>query len=115
MDADTDSKLDTVVLLQTSTKVSHGIENTEPSTDGSVGIVFMCLGITEIHQQPVTKILSNVPIKTSDDLSTDPLVCLNDFPEVLRVELGGQGRRFDDVDKHHCELSTLRFGYTRGP
>lgn len=39
--------------LQTLMQVSHGIENTEPSTDGSVRIVLMCLGIAKIDQETI--------------------------------------------------------------
>src|SRR5215831_2775838 len=68
----------------------------------------MCLGIAEIYKQPITKILSNVPVKTIDDLTTDPLVCSDDFSEVFRVELGGEVGRFDEVNEHHRELSAFR-------
>src|SRR5215813_12481278 len=67
----------------------------------------MCLGIAEIYKQPITKILSNVPVKTIDDLTTDPLVCWDDFSEVFGVEIGGEVGRFDEVNEHHRELSAF--------
>ena len=53
MDAYMESELETFVLLQPLIQVSHGIENTEPSTDSSLSIVFMRLGIAEINEQTI--------------------------------------------------------------
>jgi hypothetical protein len=53
MNANADSKLDTFVLLQTSTKVSQGIENTQTSTHCSMCIILMGLGIAEVHEESI--------------------------------------------------------------
>src|SRR5437868_11002034 len=53
MDAQSESKLDTCLLLQTGIEVSHGFENTDPSTDCALGVIFMGVGIPKIDQETI--------------------------------------------------------------
>src|SRR5262245_44033429 len=108
MNANTDSELNTFVLLQTGIKVSHRSEDSQPSPYCSVRIIFVCHWIAEIDEETIPKQLSNMSIKASDDLGADPVVCLDDFAKVFRVELGRKGGRFDEVDEHHRELPSFR-------
>jgi hypothetical protein len=48
-----DSKLDTLLLLQTSTKVFYGIEDTQTSTYCTKRIVFMGLRIAKVHEESI--------------------------------------------------------------
>jgi hypothetical protein len=60
--------LDAFALLQPLIQVSQGIENTEPSTDGSLGVIFMGLRIAEVHEKPIAEQLGDMPIESRDDL-----------------------------------------------
>src|SRR5215471_1066824 len=60
MDAHAESELDTVSLLQILIQVSHGSEDTQPSPDGSLSIIFMCLRIAKVHQETIPQQLSNM-------------------------------------------------------
>jgi hypothetical protein len=40
--------------LQTGIEVSHRSEDTQTCTYGSMGIIFMRVGIPKVHQEPVT-------------------------------------------------------------
>jgi hypothetical protein len=54
MNAHMDSKLETFVSLQTDIQVFQGIENTQPSSYRSLGVIFVCLGIPKVDKKTVT-------------------------------------------------------------
>jgi hypothetical protein len=53
MDAQTESQLDTWLLLQTGIEASHGFENTDPSTDCALGVIFVSMRIAKVHEEPI--------------------------------------------------------------
>ena len=54
MDTDTDGELDTLrLLVRRVLQVSHRIQDTQPSTYCSLGVIFMGLGIAKVHQEPI--------------------------------------------------------------
>jgi hypothetical protein len=48
-----------------------------------------------------------VSCKTSDNLSTDPLICTHHFPVLFRVELRGEFRGVHKVTEHDRELTAF--------
>src|SRR5439155_5269044 len=90
MNSYTKSQGDAFFLLQPLMQVAHGIENTEPSTDGSLRIVFMRLGIPKVDQETITQELGDMSIKTCDNLGADLLIDTDHVTPVFRVELGRQ-------------------------
>jgi hypothetical protein len=89
MDAYTNTELDTFGLLQLLIPVSHGIEDTQTCPYCSLCVIFMRLGIAEIHQQAISQQLGNMPIVAVDHFGTNPLIGTHHFPIIFRVELGG--------------------------
>ena len=43
-------------------------------------IVFMRLGIAEVHQQPIADVLGQIPLKAADDASAGLPIRLDDHP-----------------------------------
>ena len=84
MDAYTDGELDTFGLLQPGIQVSHRSEDTQPRTYGSLGIIFMGLGIAKIHEETIPKELRNVSIIAVDDFGTHPFDTHGPRPGSLR-------------------------------
>ena len=82
----TDGESDTLRLLQPLRQVFQGSEDTQASTYRSLCVIFMGVGIAKIDEESISKQLGDMSVKTIDDLSTDPLVCLDDFSKVLRIE-----------------------------
>src|SRR5215467_7918752 len=112
----TDGELDTLDLLQTLIQVSYGMEDTQARAYCSVGIIFVCHGIAEIHQQSIAQQLGNIPVIALDHVRTCLLIRLNHLSQVLRIELGGEFGRIDQITEHHGELATFgcwrtRFGW----
>jgi hypothetical protein len=107
MYTDTDGKLDTFGLLQMGIEVSHGSKDAQTSSDSSLGIIFMGLGIPKVHQESITKELGDMTIKVCDDLGTDLLICTYNLSQVLRIKLSGQGSGIDQVAEHHGELAAF--------
>jgi hypothetical protein len=108
MNTHTESKLDTFILLKMGIEVSHGIENTQTRSYSSVRIIFVCHWIAEIDEKTIPEESGDMPIVALDNFGTHPLICTHNVTPLFRVELRGQGRRFDDVDEHHRELPTFR-------
>src|SRR5215831_2986350 len=107
----TDSELDAFVLLQTGIEVFHRSKNSQPRPYCSLGIVFVCLRVAKIDQETIPQELGNMSIVALDNVGTHPLICTHHVPVLFGVKLGGQGRRFYDVNEHDGELTAFRFGY----
>src|SRR5712691_2517182 len=103
----TDGELDTFGLLQPLIQVSHRSEDTQTSPYCSLGIIFMSVGIAEIHQEPIAKELGDMPIVALDNVGTHPLRCTHHVPVVFRIELAGELRRVHQITEHHRELPTF--------
>src|SRR5262245_21276090 len=114
MDAQTESKLDAFVLLQTSIEVPHGSKNSQPSPYCSLGVILMGLGIAKIDEETITKELGDVPIIASNHLRTGGLVGTDHGPVLFGVELGGEFGRIHEVAEHHRELAAFGVGRGRG-
>src|SRR5215471_11827039 len=114
MDAQTESKLDPFILLQTAIEVSQRSKNSQTSPYCSLGVIFMCLGIAKIHQEPITQELGNVSIIALDNLCTGGLVGTNDFPVLFGVKLRRKLGGIDQVAEHDRELASFSFGCMRG-
>src|SRR5215510_13122397 len=113
MDTYTDSELDTLLLLQTGMEVSHRIHDTQTSPYCSLRIVFMRLGIAEVHQEPIPEQLSNMPIVALDNLGTRSLICPHHLPVLFGIKLAGEFGGVHEITEHHGELAA--FGVRGGP
>src|SRR6266446_8634476 len=108
MNAQTDSKLNTCVLFETSIQISHGIEDTQACPYGSLGVIFMGLGIAKVDQEPIPEELGKVSCIALDDVSAHLLIRMDHVPIVFGVELGGELRRVHQVTEHDGELTAFR-------
>jgi hypothetical protein len=110
----TDGELDTFLLFQMGMQVFHRIKDAKPSTDGSLRIVFVRLGIAKVHEESIAQKLRGVSFVALDDFSTSSLIGSDYAPVVFRVELAGQFGGIDQVTKHDSELPSFRVGRRRG-
>src|SRR5438067_5931977 len=113
MNAHMDSELDTFILLQTAIEVSHGSKNSQTSPYCSLGVIFMCLGIAEVHEESIPEELGDMPIVALDNFRTSRLIGTDDFPVLFGVELGGKFSGIDQVAEHDGELAAFRVRCTR--
>src|SRR5262245_37840197 len=98
MNPDTDGELETFGLLQLLIQVTHSSEDTQPSPYCTLGVIVMGLGVVaEIHEQPVTEQLGDMPIVALDNVGTHPLICPYHVPVLFGVELAGQHRGVHEV------------------
>ena len=70
-------------------------------------VVFMGLGIAEVHQQAIAEVLGNVAVKALDDLGTGGLIGPHHGSEVFRIESTRQHRRVHQVTEQHGELAAF--------
>jgi hypothetical protein len=110
MNANADSEWETFGLLQMGRKLSQGSENTESRPDGSLWIVFMCLRIAEVHEEPIPEELGDMPIVALDHLGAHLVIGPDHVPVLFGVELGGEARGVHQIAKHDGELTAFRFG-----
>ncbi|KQT16272.1 hypothetical protein ASG57_31885 [Bradyrhizobium sp. Leaf396] len=54
-----------------------------------LGIMFVGLRVAEIHENAVAHIFGDETAMSFDDCSAGPVVCTDDLPQVLRIELRG--------------------------
>jgi hypothetical protein len=103
---------DAFVLFQAGLQGSYRLDDAQPSADSSLRIVFMCLGIAKVHEEPIAKELGDMAIIALDNVGTHPLILAHHLTPVFRVELAGESSGVHEVTEHHRELSP--FGVRRG-
>src|SRR5262245_17947701 len=73
----------------------------------------MCVGVPKVHQQSIAQELSNVTVKTSDNLGANLLIRTYHVTPVFRVELAGELRRVHEVAEHDGQLSSFSIANRR--
>ena len=101
------------VWLQTGIQVFQGIEYTQPSPYCSLGVIFMGVGLAEVHEEPIPEELGDMPIVRLDYFGTNPLICTHHVTPVFRVELSRQGGGLHQIAEQDRELTALSFWRTR--
>ena len=79
-----------------------------PSTHGPLGVIVMGVGITEVHEEPVTEELRDIAIVALDHVGTHPLILAHHMTPVFRIELAGEHGRVHQVTEQHGELAAFR-------
>jgi hypothetical protein len=90
-------------------EVLLGGEDSKSGPHGPQGIVFMGGGIAEVNEQPISQVLSDMPLIPVNDLGTRRLVGPHDLAQLFGIELSGEGGGAHQVTKHDGELATLGF------
>jgi hypothetical protein len=107
MDAEAHGQLDTPLSLQAGIEALHRCQNLQSGVHGTSGIVFMGLRITEVDQEAVPKVLSNMAIKAADHLSAGLLIGTYHVSEIFGVEQAGQDSGVYDITKQDRELAAF--------
>jgi hypothetical protein len=63
------------------------MQQAQAGLDSPLRIIFVGMGVPKVDKQAVPQELGDIPIKTLNDRGTDGLVCPDDVPEVLRIQL----------------------------
>src|SRR5262249_10534965 len=79
-----------------------------------MSVIFMCVGVPKVHQQSIAQELSNVTVKTSDNLGANLLIRPYHVTPVFWVELGGQFGRVHQISEHDRQLPSFSFWRMRG-
>ena len=75
-----------------------------------MGIIFMGLGIAEVHEETIPEQLGDMPIVALDDFRTSRFIGSDDVPVLFGVKLGRQFGRIHQVAEHDGELAPFSFG-----
>ncbi|MGC1940985.1 MAG: hypothetical protein WA697_22460 [Pseudolabrys sp.] len=76
--------------------------------DSTRGVVLVRVGPTEKCQHAIAEIAGDLAAITPDRRAALPAICVNEFVEILGVELLGQLRGPHQVTEHHRDLT--KFG-----
>src|SRR5262249_19620308 len=80
----------------------------QPGPHRALSIMFMRLWVAEIDEHPIAHVFGYKTVEPGDRLR-DALMIRADYrTQILRVELGRERRRANEVGEHHGELATLR-------
>jgi hypothetical protein len=79
----------------------------QPGPHRPLGVVLMRPRITEIGQHPVTHVFRDEPVIARDDAGNGVLIGADLLAQFLGVEPHRQGRRADEITKHHRQLPPL--------
>src|SRR5262245_63197996 len=90
MDAETDGQVEPILGVETGIEDAEGLDHLYPGPDSALGIVFMCLRIAKIDQQPIPEILGNMATVTLNHLRARGLIGADDYPQVFRIKLTGE-------------------------
>ena len=88
-------------------KAGDGSDQLQARAHRVLGIMLMGPRIAEIHQHAVAHILRHEPAEAADRVSDTSVIVRNDFPQVFRVQAGGERGRTDQVAEHDRDLATL--------
>src|SRR5215471_18904289 len=113
MDPYAGCQVDRFLLCQPPLPYTEGFDNSKTSAYGSLGIIFVRLGIAKIYEHTITQILGDMAIKALDDLSTGGVIGLNYFAQVFRVKLARERCRVHEVTEHDGELAAFGFRRSR--
>src|SRR5215217_5904909 len=114
MDPDTYRETNTLLSLQLGIEPPRRLDYAKSRTHGSVGIVFMGLGIAKVDQQAIPEILRDIALKALDHLGAGGLIGADDLPQVFGIKLAGEHRGVYQVAEQHGELAAFRLGHDGG-
>jgi hypothetical protein len=87
-------------MLKARMNLLHGIHNAQPHAHDPLGVVFVGQRISKVDQQPIAKVLCEIPIVSSDHISANRLVCAHYLTQFFRVEALGERGRTNQITKH---------------
>ena len=83
----------------------------KPGPHRSLGVVFMSVRMTKVHQDPVAHILRDVSTKLAYGFFGTARISGEDISQIFRIHADGERRRPDQVSEHHRDLTA--FGLVR--
>jgi hypothetical protein len=110
MHSQADRQAHPLCLRQAGIELAQGLDHPQPGPHCALRVIFVCLRIAKIDQQPIAEVLCDVPLIARDHPGTGRLIGLHDLTEVFRVELAGKCSRVHQVTKQHGELAPFGVG-----
>src|SRR5262249_18648200 len=93
------------------TDLRHEIE---PNPHSAFSIVLVRLGVAKIDKESVAHETGDMPAHPSNYRGATTLECADHVAQVLRIELGRQSRRADEIAKKDGQLASLCLGLRQG-
>ena len=111
MDPDADGEIDVEGVLELKRQQFDFLDDVNGRKDRASRVVFMCGGISEVHQHPVAEVLSDVTFESLNDARRACLILQHDISEHFGIQLLGQARVVHHVDEHERDVAA--FGVRR--
>jgi hypothetical protein len=84
--------LDAILWFQTRMQGCHGLDKLQTALHGPLRLVFMGMGVAEVHQEPIAEVLRYIAVEVLDHGSRSLLVGAYDGAVVFGVEPAGESR-----------------------
>ena len=91
----------------------HRLHDFQRRTNGTLSVIFVRLGPTEVSENSVTHIARNPPFVTRNHLPAAHAVFVQQRSQLLRIQALGQRRRADQIAKHDRQLAAFAAGRCR--
>jgi len=95
-------------------QITYRSNQLQPCAYGSLCVVFVCLRVAEVDQNPVAHVLGYEPAEALHRLGNTLLVAANNLAQVFRVHAGRERRGAHKVREHHRHLTALGTVFGRG-
>ncbi len=85
-------------------------DDAQPGAHRALGVVFMRLGMAEVHHQSIAEKLGDMALVAFDDRRAGRLIGADHLPQVFGIEPSGQRSRAREVAEHDGDLPALAVG-----
>ena len=101
------------LLCQAGIELCHRLQDAQPRPHRPLGVILVRQGIAKVAQQPITKILRDMPLETRDHFGPGVLIGAHHLAPRFGVELTGQRGRVHQITEQHGELAPFGVWWTR--
>jgi hypothetical protein len=88
-------------------ELRHALDHRQPASYRALGVVLVGLRISEIDQNSVAHVTRDKAAKPFDRLGDATMIGAKNPAQILGIVAHRQGRRADEIAKHHGQLPAL--------
>ena len=103
------------LYIERSVERRHFLDDNQPCSHGTFGIVFVRSGISEPSQNAIAQVLRNIALETRHRFGGNSLIAREDIAPFLGVELSRYLGRVDQIAEQDCQMAPLAFGWSGLP
>jgi hypothetical protein len=67
-------------------ELSHGLDDPQPGPHRPLGVIFVCQGVAEVHQEPIAEGLRDISVEAGDHFGAGSLIGLHHLAQLFRLK-----------------------------